>query len=232
MLRHGLGARSAVGLGLGGIAPGGALWYLAGGAPLPIAAYQPKGAVDLAASYINLANPGTYNVAPGSAPTLGDSGWICVNKYLVTAANMPISGASARTLVGYMRLDETPAALIGAGVPSIGVDSLRANFSLLITSSRRLYGWITGTDLSSTLTLDVGVFYPVAFQFDGTNMRIRLGASTQSNTPTVNTTATVLRIPRDASGRMGKVTIAAAAVYADALTDTMWSGLSAAMAAL
>ena len=39
-----------------------------------IAAYQPKGAADLAASYVNLANPGTYNAAPGSAP-----GWDAVN---------------------------------------------------------------------------------------------------------------------------------------------------------
>ncbi len=30
-----------------------------------VAAYQPKGAADLAASYVNLANSGTYNAAPG-----------------------------------------------------------------------------------------------------------------------------------------------------------------------
>ena len=34
-------------------------------------AYQPKGAASLAASYFNLANPGTYNAAPGTAPSLG-----------------------------------------------------------------------------------------------------------------------------------------------------------------
>ncbi len=40
-----------------------------------VAAYQPIGAASLAASYINLANPGTYNAAPGVAPTLGAGGW-------------------------------------------------------------------------------------------------------------------------------------------------------------
>lgn len=41
-----------------------------------VAAYQPKGADDLADSYINLANPGTYNLTLGSAPAFNAStGW-------------------------------------------------------------------------------------------------------------------------------------------------------------
>lgn len=51
-------------------------WYLAGGAPTPIAVYQPKGAASLAASYVNLVNPGTYDAAPGVAPVLDASGWV------------------------------------------------------------------------------------------------------------------------------------------------------------
>lgn len=53
-------------------------WWLSGGiaAANCIAAYQPKGAADLAASYVNLANPGTYNAAPGTAPTFDTTtGW-------------------------------------------------------------------------------------------------------------------------------------------------------------
>jgi hypothetical protein len=42
-----------------------------------IAAYQPKGAASLAASYVNLANPGVNNAAPGVAPTWdAATGWI------------------------------------------------------------------------------------------------------------------------------------------------------------
>lgn len=54
-------------------------WWLSGGiaASACVAAYQPKGAASLAASYTNLANPGTYNAAPGVAPTWDAvSGWI------------------------------------------------------------------------------------------------------------------------------------------------------------
>lgn len=47
-------------------------WWLAGGVDPAdcVAAYQPKGAADLAASYVNLANPGTYNA---SVPTGKDA---------------------------------------------------------------------------------------------------------------------------------------------------------------
>jgi hypothetical protein len=49
-------------------------WAVAG--KTCIAAYQPKGAADLAASYVNLANPGTYNAALGTAPTHASAtGW-------------------------------------------------------------------------------------------------------------------------------------------------------------
>lgn len=53
-------------------------WYLSGGIPAAacVAAYQPKGAASLAASYVNLANPGTNDAAPGVAPTFAAAtGW-------------------------------------------------------------------------------------------------------------------------------------------------------------
>jgi hypothetical protein len=64
-------------------------WYRAGGAPLPIAAYAPKGAASLAASYTNLANNGAqYNAAPGTAPTFNTAtGWTFLTasaQYLTT----------------------------------------------------------------------------------------------------------------------------------------------------
>lgn len=41
-----------------------------------LAAWQPIGAASLAASYVNLANPGTNDASPGTAPTFGAAtGW-------------------------------------------------------------------------------------------------------------------------------------------------------------
>ena len=84
---------------LGVTANGAARWYLAGGisASACVAAYQPKGAASLAASYINLANPGTYDAAPGVAPTWASStGWTFngTSQYLKTGI-VPSTGWSA-----------------------------------------------------------------------------------------------------------------------------------------
>jgi hypothetical protein len=87
-------------------------WYLSGGiaAANCLAAYQPKGAANLAASYINLANPGTYNCTVGARPAPDwdiTNGWIfdggtskrVLNTNLVNANNysavVRISNAAA-----------------------------------------------------------------------------------------------------------------------------------------
>lgn len=67
-------------------AGGGGWWNNNGAIAGCIAAYQPKGAASLAASYVNLATPGTYDAAPGVAPTLDANGWLFngSTNYLVT----------------------------------------------------------------------------------------------------------------------------------------------------
>jgi len=58
-------------------------WQVAG--QTCVAAYKAIGAASLAASYVNLANPGTYNAAPGVAPTLAAGGWsFGAGQYLTT----------------------------------------------------------------------------------------------------------------------------------------------------
>ena len=74
-------------------------WWLSGGisASNAVAAYAPKGAASLAASYTNLANPGTYDAAPGVAPTFDTStGWTFngTTHYLTTGIT-PEDGWSA-----------------------------------------------------------------------------------------------------------------------------------------
>lgn len=51
-------------------ATGSSAWFLAGGInPADcVLAYQPKGATDLASSYINIAHPGTFDASPATAP--------------------------------------------------------------------------------------------------------------------------------------------------------------------
>lgn len=86
MLRHGLGARSQVGLAFGGSAPGGAVtpWYLAGGIAAAdcLWAHQAKGAASYAVSLVNLNAPGTRNWEAGTAPA-----WDTAIGYTFTAAS-------------------------------------------------------------------------------------------------------------------------------------------------
>ena len=63
-------------------------WYRAGGCPNPIAVWQPKAAdgwtpANIAASYVNRVNPGTYDAAPGTAPA-----WDPLVGWTFTAASL------------------------------------------------------------------------------------------------------------------------------------------------
>lgn len=54
---------------------GGGWWDLDGTLTSCVAAYQAKGAVSQAASYVNLANAGTYDLTAGGSPTWDSGGW-------------------------------------------------------------------------------------------------------------------------------------------------------------
>lgn len=91
-----------------------AAWYTVLGKAC-VAAYQPKGAASLAASYVNLANPGTYDAAPGSAPTWNATdGWIFdgVGQYL-NAGFVP-GGSGWSLAVRYTGAAITTRSLCGA----------------------------------------------------------------------------------------------------------------------
>ena len=89
-------------------------WWLAAGVT-PVAAYAPKGAASLAASYTNLANPGTYNAAPGVAPTFDTAtGWTfaaALSQYLTTGI---VPGAGWMAIVKFASASGTNPYLFGA----------------------------------------------------------------------------------------------------------------------
>lgn len=81
-------------------------WWLAGGIdPAKIvAAYAPKGAASLVASYVNLANPGTYNAAPGVAPTFDTAtGWTFdgTTQYLSTGFTPSTNPANRSAIIRF-----------------------------------------------------------------------------------------------------------------------------------
>ena len=116
MMRSVLGSRASIGGGLGSGrgAAATADWWLSGGvsAANAIAVYQPIGAASLAASYTNLANPGTYDAAPGVAPTWASAtGWTSGGAAYLTTGVVPADGASM--LVRYSVNDTLDNAICG-----------------------------------------------------------------------------------------------------------------------
>lgn len=73
-------------------------WYLAGSISPSncLAAFQPVGAADLAASYTNLASSGsTWDAAPGDAPSFGALGWSFdgASEHLIVGSGAIVSAA-------------------------------------------------------------------------------------------------------------------------------------------
>lgn len=99
-------------------------WWLSGGvaAANAVAVYQPKGAASLAASYSNLANPGTYDAAPGVAPTWdAATGWTFAaasSQYLTTGITPTLASGYTPWSV-LVQFSGSPAAgqmLFGCGI--------------------------------------------------------------------------------------------------------------------
>ena len=140
--------------------PGGALnvqmsaWPVAGanwwepttGSYTVVAAYQAKGAASLAASYVNLANPGTYDLTEGNAPTFDTSyGWAFDGSadYLRTGINPSGTNKQYSMFVRYSNWDSSGAyydrAL--AGMFSGGTNS----FLIFMQSATRIDFYSSGS---------------------------------------------------------------------------------------
>ena len=76
-------------------------WDLGGTITSCVAAYQPKGAADLAASYVNLANPGTYDLAPDGSPSFNTNDGIIIpsGEYVYSTITESLSASSFTALL-------------------------------------------------------------------------------------------------------------------------------------
>ena len=201
-------------------------WWIVAGKTC-VAAYQPKGAASLAASYTNLQNPGTYNAAPGVAPTwAAGTGWTFngSTQYLDTGV-IPAADQSWSLLVRY----------------SGAVQSDFARFGCLNSGSARFFLYPYTTSSSGTGYGHGGyLLVPVSdtsgvIGFAG-NQPYRNGAThggtigTGAGTPiafsigAVNNTSVI--------GDYWNGTIEAIAIYDTTLTAPQVAAVSTAMAAL
>lgn len=221
-----LGSRAAMGYVMGrGAGAAAADWWLSGGVSAAncVVAYQPKGAASLAASYTNLANPGTYTAAPGVAPTFAAAtGWTFAAES-TTYLNTGIVPASGWSFI--IRFNGTA----DGGVP-IGTYKPNARFfvqlgstvvvyasgSLVVVSPQATSGVlaIAGQQGYRNGTADGAA---ISAWTDTTTLSIYIGAHSRSDT---------------GIGSYYTGSIQAIAIYNATLSAAQVSGISAAMAAL
>ena len=213
-------------------------WKVAG--KTCVAAYQPKGAASLAASYVNLANPGTYDAAPGAAPTWASAtGWTFNGtQYLVVAGlvqNRPLtmlvsasqSSSDGGGLLWTADATKNRGVAIGIGTTFDTADNVVSALSATIsaawlssTSTVNIAGFVIGIALGNGAN---NVSAPYVLYLDGNPVK--------SGNVAVFDTATDFNIA--AIGARGvSATIKSVVIYSSTLTAGEVATVSAAMAAL
>lgn len=134
-----------------------------------MAAYQPVGAASLAASYVNLQNPGTYDAAPGVAPTFDTaegwvfngstqwldsgitrgSGYTMIVRVYATSDGVPMGGLDTRIV--YMRVRGTDIVSINDGQIVVAPNALSTELVIGMAGkvcyrNGSTIGTIAGTD--------------------------------------------------------------------------------------
>lgn len=205
-------------------------WWLSGGVAAAncVAAYQAKGAASLAASYVNLANPGTNNAAPGVAPTFNaETGWTFngTTQYLRTGL-IPANDQSWSMLIRYSDMaGSSLSVMYEADWPA------RGSFGFNIRPSDWLCFVNNGGEGYITISSTGGVLGVAGNRgyYNGTqDSDVILGWNTTSS----------YEIPIGCRNRFGVfgaycgTKIQAMAVYSATLTAPQVAAISAAMAAL
>lgn len=194
-------------------------WWLAGGVAAGdcVAAYQAKGAASYAASKVNLANPGTYDAADGTAYPTWDAatGW---------------TGGSGKNLLTGVVPVKTYSCIVkvdGASGPPIGT----------ATSDVSVLRWRISINYASSLLFQIGSYYfhspsvgtgVMALTYGGCyidGIRVENGFSTSA------VTSVPIRLLSDNMGTMSG-RLHAAAIYSSTLTATQVAAITAAMQAL
>lgn len=152
-----------------------------------VAAYAPKGAASLAASYVNLTGNATYNAAPGVAPTLDADGWVFNGSTQYLNTGIAINSAGWSAIVRYSNAtDSGDRCAIGAIGASEG-----ARFYLSVSTTpaaTRYYGYAAlygpGVALSASgvMALCAGAMYfdgasdgAISSTWSGTSAALRIG---------------------------------------------------------
>lgn len=174
-----------------------AQWWQAAGVT-PVAAYAPKGAASLAASYVNLANPGTYDCTVGVAPTFDTlTGWtfaLASSTYLRTGI---LASATTTVIVKF----SNAAANVGENAPLIGsgINATNNSFQIIpinTANSVAIFAFGSGANTSiskiisgvaalagANIYINGSSVGTVSGTFSGTGIELFIGGHNNAGTP-------------------------------------------------
>lgn len=188
-----------------------------------VAAYAPKGAADLASSYINLANPGTNNAAPGTAPTWDATGGWTFNgttQYLTTGI-VPTNNQTWSAIVRFSNASADDSSMLFGGGSYFAIQQRRSGGAV---------GWWSGGFLTETPGVTTGVL-----GFAGATA-YRNGAAVSGSIGSGGGTFSALYIGAANSGGSpilhANIKIQALAIYSATLTAGEVATITTAMQAL
>lgn len=193
-----------------------------------VGAYQAKGAASLAASYVNLANPGTYDLTPGSPTPAwdGTTGWGLGDgspnfKYLQTGI---VATNSMSAIVRASSINQTDGCLFG--VTHTG----QVQFNLFAAYSDGKSYYRAGGNYTHGSRYTSGTFAvtPAAAYVNGSSVGSLTGALSGS------TSYTIIIGGQNANGALGSLAknIQAIAFYSGTLTATQVGELTTSINAL
>jgi len=223
-------------------------WWLAGGIDPDdcIAAYQPKGAASYAASKVNLANPGTYDLTNGNDPSWSaDNGWTFdgVNDHLYETTYEPTNTPfTVIVRLNNMKIDHSvSSAIFGLRRNRSPESNWLLKFEQYDNTGKvGMSAWGNGDwygeyDVTSNIASPIGQDVIIAFTRSGTATKFYVGTNTQTATITFvfDTTYKGLVVggyfaPNFVSD-VPKGDLYALAYYHAALSDSQISAISDAM---
>lgn len=186
-----------------------------------VAAYQPIGAASLAASYVNLANPGTYDAAPGTAPSFAAAtGWTFNGSTQELTTGITPTNDQSWSMIVRTEDEESN------GNPWICGGNSSAYFALAgrFTGTQVIYG--NGAFLAPSPILVTGVLAIAG------NKGYRNGTAESGTIGTQAGSFQAVRIGYAGANNRFKGKVLAFAIYSATLTSGQIATVSAAMAAL
>lgn len=205
--------------------PGGVAtpWYRAGGAPLPVAAYQPKGAATYAIAKQNISLPGTHDLFEGIIP-----GWNSADGFIFTGSQWLDTDITPAN--GYTAMVQFANATTASFYALFGTLFNGARFNVYPNSG---FGVVYGY---GSLTLsNPGLASGNLGICGGRGYRNGFAEGAVMSFTAVNPFKLVLGARRSTGGAVGefaKANISAFVIYSVTLTAAQVAAVSAAMAAL